>query len=224
MFTVDEDRCDLCGLCAVACPAGLVDVSRGTPVPVPANGEEGECFVCGHCVAACPTGAFSHEKAPIHQCLPIRDDLSVSAEQVGQLLRSRRSVRHFTAEPVDRQTIAELLDIARYAPSGCNAQPVHWLVIYDTDRVRHISRLVVDGLRRIVSENSDSPLAAILQRLLDAWDEGADVVSRAHRTWSWLTPRRRIPWPLRPARLRRRTWRSRPVRSAWAHAGWAWWT
>jgi nitroreductase len=139
---------------------------------------EGACFRCGHCVAVCPTGAFSHQYAAAEQCLPIRQDLRVTGEQVGQLMRSRRSVRNFTDEPILRDTIAELLDIARFAPSGCNAQPVHWLVIHDTAQVRKIAELVVGGLRHIIEQEPRSPLAVILGRLVKAWDEGADVVIR----------------------------------------------
>lgn len=72
LFTVDEARCELCELCALACPAGLVDASRGTPVPAPADGD-GEYFVCGHCVAAAarvprlaarPRGPGEHGSGP----------------------------------------------------------------------------------------------------------------------------------------------------------------
>jgi nitroreductase/NAD-dependent dihydropyrimidine dehydrogenase PreA subunit len=178
LFTVDEEKCDLCQVCVAACPAGLVGMTADASVPTPIDRGEGACFDCGHCVAACPTGAFSHENASADDCLPIREGLEISAEQVGQLMRGRRSVRNFTDEPMARETIADLLDIARYAPSGCNAQPVHWLVIHDTGKVRQISEMVVDGLRYMIEQDPASPLCEVLSRLIAAWDEGADVVAR----------------------------------------------
>jgi nitroreductase len=129
-------------------------------------------------VAACPTEAFLHQNATPDQCLPIRDDLRIAAEQVGQLMRGRRSVRNFTNEPVARESIAELLDIARFAPSGCNSQPVHWLVIHDTKQVRKTSEMVVGGLRQMIEQEPASPLSVVLDRLVNAWDEGTDVVAR----------------------------------------------
>jgi NAD-dependent dihydropyrimidine dehydrogenase PreA subunit len=143
LFVVEEAKCGRCGLCVFACPAGLVKLIDSESVPRPVDGAEEACFECGHCVAACPSGAFAHRSATPEQCLPIREEWRIGPQQVGQLMRGRRSVRNYETRPVTRETIAELLDIARFAPSGCNTQPVHWLVIHDTDQVRRISALVV---------------------------------------------------------------------------------
>jgi len=129
-------------------------------------------------VAACPTGAFSHQNASPEACLPIPDDARITAEQIGQLMRSRRSVRNFTDEPLARELIAELLDVARFAPSGCNAQPVHWLVLHDTSQVRRASELAVGGLRQMLTQEPASLLSEVLRRLVSRWDEGVDVVAR----------------------------------------------
>src|SRR5262245_38088934 len=47
------------------------------------------------------------------------------------LLRSRRSTRHFRADPVPPELLAELLEAARWAPSGFNLQPTHFVVVTD---------------------------------------------------------------------------------------------
>jgi len=44
---------------------------------------------------------------------------------VAEIVRSRRSVRAFLDRPVDRATVAEILEAARFAPSGGNLQPWH---------------------------------------------------------------------------------------------------
>jgi nitroreductase len=44
---------------------------------------------------------------------------------VTQMVRERRSCRAFLDRPVSRETIAEILEAARYAPSGGNLQPWH---------------------------------------------------------------------------------------------------
>lgn len=44
---------------------------------------------------------------------------------VTQAVRIRKSVRAFLARPVDRETVAEILESARFAPSGGNLQPWH---------------------------------------------------------------------------------------------------
>ncbi len=178
LLVVDPDKCDLCQICVAACPADLIRTSNRASVPMLADDNDEACVACGHCVAACPTGALAHQATSLEQCLPIRDELRVSAEQAGQLMRSRRSIRNYEDRIVTRETITQLLDVARYAPSGCNAQPVHWLVIHDTAQVRQIASLVVEGLRDMVQREPASPLSTILERLVKSWDDGTDSISR----------------------------------------------
>ncbi|NQZ46801.1 MAG: nitroreductase family protein, partial [Erythrobacter sp.] len=42
---------------------------------------------------------------------------------VTEAVTSRRSVREFTDQPVDLETIRRVMDKARWAASGCNYQP-----------------------------------------------------------------------------------------------------
>ena len=44
-------------------------------------------------------------------------------EIVDEAIASRRSVRAFLPDPVDEQTIREILTVASRAPSGTNMQP-----------------------------------------------------------------------------------------------------
>lgn len=46
-------------------------------------------------------------------------------------LRTNPAIRDFTDEPVEDSAIAELLDVARFAPSGGNRQPWHVAVVQD---------------------------------------------------------------------------------------------
>jgi len=50
-------------------------------------------------------------------------DPDTMREAVAYAISSRRSIRGFTDTPVDRATIASLLDLASRAPSGSNIQP-----------------------------------------------------------------------------------------------------
>jgi nitroreductase len=51
------------------------------------------------------------------------------ASTVAEAITSRHSVRAFLDQPVSRETIEHLLDLARYAPSGTNTQPWHVYVL-----------------------------------------------------------------------------------------------
>jgi hypothetical protein len=44
-------------------------------------------------------------------------------EAVDRAIRERRATRHFAPTPVARHMVEEILDVARFAPSGANTQP-----------------------------------------------------------------------------------------------------
>ncbi|HYE08098.1 MAG TPA: nitroreductase family protein [Planctomycetota bacterium] len=50
-------------------------------------------------------------------------------DQVAQVIRARRTHKSFTGEPVDRAQIAELLDLARWAPNHRLSEPWRFTVI-----------------------------------------------------------------------------------------------
>jgi len=47
------------------------------------------------------------------------------------IIRSRRSVRHFLPQPVSRELLASLLELASQAPSAHNSQPWRFVVLQD---------------------------------------------------------------------------------------------
>ena len=49
------------------------------------------------------------------------------------IIRSRRSVREFLDRPVEDELIANILDAGRWAPSGLNNQPWHFVVVRDRE-------------------------------------------------------------------------------------------
>jgi nitroreductase len=50
-----------------------------------------------------------------------------------EAIEKRRSIRKFKPDPVPDEHITALLDAARLAPSGCNAQPWRFKVVRDDD-------------------------------------------------------------------------------------------
>jgi nitroreductase len=60
-------------------------------------------------------------------------------------LRSTGAVREFTAEPVDDAALARILDTARFAPSGANAQAWRVVVVKDPQVRRRLRDLYLPG-------------------------------------------------------------------------------
>lgn len=61
-----------------------------------------------------------------------------------ELLTSRRSVRRFTEELVPRETIREILEVAKYAPSWKNFQVARFNIIEDTSIISKIGETGVN--------------------------------------------------------------------------------
>jgi nitroreductase len=55
-----------------------------------------------------------------------------------EAIKTRRSIRHFTQEPVPESLIRELLEAAMFAPSAGNQQPWHFVVIDDEKLLQQI--------------------------------------------------------------------------------------
>ncbi|SIQ13079.1 Nitroreductase [Alkalispirochaeta americana] len=58
-----------------------------------------------------------------------------------ELVQLRRSLRSYSSRPVPTEAIQTCLEAARLAPSACNAQPWHYLVVTEPERVRTLALL-----------------------------------------------------------------------------------
>jgi len=65
-----------------------------------------------------------------------------------EVLRTRRSVRSYTAEPVSRRDIQDLIDSAILAPTGMNLQPWAFTVVTRREVMHGLNSIVVGILRR----------------------------------------------------------------------------
>jgi nitroreductase/NAD-dependent dihydropyrimidine dehydrogenase PreA subunit len=178
LFSVDHEKCTGDGICASVCPVGIIkmpELNGGHPEPV--TGAELMCINCGHCLAVCPQGALTLESMKDSE-MPVFDHgLLPSPEQLTLAMCARRSVRVYQEKRVPRETLASLIDVARYAPSGGNSQPVHWLIIENPDEVQRLAGLVIDWMRLLVKENPQDVRMG-LDRLVAAWDLKKDAICR----------------------------------------------
>ena len=136
------------------------------------------CAECGHCVAVCPTGALAHRAQPAAECALLPGGWRSRPEAVAALLKGRRSIRVYQRRPVGRDTLARVIDLTRFAPSGVNRQPVRWLIFYEREQVHRLAAGAIDWMRTAVA--GGSPLAERfgLGRLVAEWDAGNDKICR----------------------------------------------
>jgi len=178
LITIDETKCKRDGICMRECPLAILRLKDGDGFPEIRPGGEDICNSCGHCVAICPYGALSHAQVPIEKSPLIEKDLEIDEDQAVQFLRSRRSIRFFKNQPVEKEKLQRLIEIARYAPTGGNLQMVEWMVFTDAEMIRTIAERTVAWIREILSKDVES-VPPYFPLIVRAWDMGYNSV-----TWS----------------------------------------
>lgn len=178
LFTVDRDRCKGDGICVAECPQGVIEIKH--PGTFPSLAESGEllCINCGHCVAVCPRGAFALAIMKPEDCVPVMEETLPSAVQIEHFLKSRRSVRVYKEDRVSREALTKVIEIASYAPSGHNDQPVRWTVIESSEELHTLKKLTVDWMRSLLEAMPDAELTLTIKRFVKAWERGEDPVLR----------------------------------------------
>lgn len=137
---IDKDKCNDCGICAVRCARCFTRENETVSV----QADENCCIICGHCVALCPTGAITHSRMDPQDFEPVGTPVRFDSDEFMRFIRQRRSHRHFKDKPISRETIGQLIEAARYAPTGSNVQGVEIIVLQDDDRKKRLSDLTVD--------------------------------------------------------------------------------
>lgn len=176
LLSLEESQCTRCGACAAVCPMALVRVGRRGPRTIPDAAEK--CILCGHCLAACPVGTLRHSRLPSEELPPLEPGWRGSPAGVRQLIQGRRSLRRYEDRPVDRAVLQNILDMARYAPTGMNSQPVCWLVVYEAAEVRKLSAAVIDWMRSLAANHEWIAGAYNPAPLIAGWDAGVDTILR----------------------------------------------
>jgi nitroreductase/NAD-dependent dihydropyrimidine dehydrogenase PreA subunit len=178
LLIVDESKCKQDGFCVRDCPRAIIRLKDKQSYPQLVPGSEPSCLICGHCVAVCPHGALSHKMVPIEDCPPIQKELIIDEAQVVQFLRSRRSVRAFKDQPVEKEKIQKLIEIARYAPTASNTQLVEWLVFNERDTIKAFAQMAADWARDLLAKDPQAAKNPFIPRIVAAWDAGYDAVLR----------------------------------------------
>lgn len=177
IFSIDNEKCLRCGACADVCPLSLIEVPKGE-TPVNVSWARKICINCGHCACVCPGGALSLNKMPLESCKSISKDLTVSSEQAEQFLRSRRSIRVYRDTSVEKEKLEKAIELARYAPTGHNLQPVIWKVLYSTEAVSSVRDLALDWMRKEAEAKTELAVRMRFENMLMACDAGADILLR----------------------------------------------
>lgn len=121
MIHFDLTRCIGCGLCVRDCFPGALAMEDGRPnMQAPES-----CIECGHCVAICPGNVVSADD----MTEPRPAGHAVDSDALLQLMRSRRSCRHFKSKPVPPELLRTLVEAAVACPTAKNLQATRYIAV-----------------------------------------------------------------------------------------------
>ena len=123
-IVINKDKCIGCGKCIGDCPGSKLKMVDGK-----AEFVFSRCIECGHCYAICPVGAVSmtnYPEAADEKVVPMTE---FDSDRLLAAMKSRRSIRKFTAEDVSDEDVAKIIEAGRYCPTGTNAQDFNFIVL-----------------------------------------------------------------------------------------------
>ena len=91
---------------------------------------------------------------------PQAQGTSIATNQLVELIRMRRSIRHMTGERIPDDDLELILDAARYAPSPENMQRWRYVIIReDKEMKRSIADISQEAARYVSTAHLDHPVA-----------------------------------------------------------------
>lgn len=173
---IDKKLCTKCNTCATVCVMGIIDNAMDSSYPTIPEEKLVYCLKCGHCESFCPQKALTLDFLLEEKIHTSYLEGQIDPQNIALYIKNRRSVRHYLSKTVDKELIAQVIDVARYAASGGNGQSVKWIVIHDPSEVKRIASLTIDWMRTI--QNTSHPLAEYVPALILSWDNGLDLICR----------------------------------------------
>ncbi len=140
MIRIDSTKCSGCGFCLDVCPNYVFGRAEGRVITVR---YPEQCCICGHCVAICPENALIHREMPAakFEDLPV---ISISPENMRNLLLSRRSTRAYKEKPVPKGLIEQLIEVGVHAGTSSNGQTEGFIVIQDQKLLSDLEKMVIE--------------------------------------------------------------------------------
>ena len=137
MIVVDKNKCIGCGQCARICHERCIALADGTGDAV-AQIDHALCSTCTQCIAICPRQALSWDHVPP---VAYEDGRLPSAEQLEELIKQRRTIRHFEQNGIDRALVEEIVGYGLYAPS--NNYQLRAILVDDPATMEALDRIVL---------------------------------------------------------------------------------
>ena len=110
IIRIDEDMCNGCGACAVACHEGAIEIIEGKAVLT----REDYCDGLGDCLPKCPVDAISFEEREA----PAYDEAAVIAAKQKKAAEQEKKVPHTGCPGIQVHQMTH--------PKRKRCLPIHW--------------------------------------------------------------------------------------------------
>mgnify|MGYP006303362751 CR=1 FL=1 len=152
-ITIDHDKCTLCLNCTTVCPPQILHKGQNDRITIH---HRERCVSCGHCAAVCPAGAITSH--PENSRLPfVVQPLPEDTPPEHSPFLSKRSIRAYKEQPMDKETIERLIEYGERAPSGHNFRHREYYAVTDATLIDRLEDDVLSTFR---------PLTKIINPLL----------------------------------------------------------
>ncbi|MBI5206756.1 MAG: nitroreductase family protein [Candidatus Firestonebacteria bacterium] len=145
MIQINKNICNNCGVCYDVCPCYVFKFEKISDRKVITVRYPDFCNKCAHCVALCPAKAISHESISNINFEKLQK-INITADDIKNLIFSRRSVRCFKAEPVPKDLIDQMIESAIHAGTSGNLQTERFFIVNDEQKLNALEELVIDVL------------------------------------------------------------------------------
>jgi nitroreductase len=89
-------------------------------------------------------------------------------EQVFEVVKNRRSIRKYKPDPIPQQKLECLIEAARWAPSGENAQPWRFVIVEDKEKIKALGSIAgMADRRQFSAEFAAGETAKRLKKIKD---------------------------------------------------------
>lgn len=130
---INAEACVGCGLCARTCVAHNIKM-----IDNKADILSGSCIMCGHCSSVCPKEAITisgYDAKPVP-----RKDVRLNPDEVLDVIRFRRTIRHFKNKEIPTHVLDQILEAGRLTHTAKNMQDVSFVVLdKEKDRLEHMA-------------------------------------------------------------------------------------
>ena len=79
-----------------------------------------------------------------------------------EIVKSRRSIRRFRPDPLEREKVLECLEAARLAPSASNVQPWRFVVVDRPDLKDRLAREAFSGVYKVSMFAAQAPVIVVV--------------------------------------------------------------